>query len=254
MPTIKGTDGNTTGISSGSGIEPAWLSEARSRAKTISAGALDYTSDLYGEWFTDFLDTSNWGNGIVGTATAALDHGLCGGVISQQALASGDVVSTSPIGTAHQINSTTKKVYGYWRVRFDGPVDVHCYLRVGFANIVNSTGGSGSGWAQFGVAGGEGSAGSTVNYSVETWNGSTNPITPTQTAIDTASFHVVEFFSDGIVGSFYIDGVLQNVTADMSKVTEGPMMIRAITVSTSATARTMSVDRMYASFLALAAP
>lgn len=221
--------------STSSGGGPTWLSTARSQVTTLSGGALTGAS----EWYSDLADTSDvaaagTGGGLTFSAT------LDGGVGTIATGGAGTVQRAFPAGKPSLISSaTTKKIYGLWRARFIGPAGAQGVSQVGiadpaFTNIV-----------VFGIKGNGFAGGSNTNFVVET----TAAATATSTVIDSASYHTVEFYSDGTTGTFYYDGTAINITASMAAFGANAATVHFLVFTNDATVRSCAVDRMYAAYI-----
>lgn len=223
----------------GGGGGTAFITAAQARAKALSGGALDPALTTYAEFFDDFTTNQNY---TATNATKSLANSLDGGVLQVSITSNSGWVQIT--GTPCWIsNPKTKKIYRAWNVRFDGPFTGTGATRVGLVSAARDR------WTLMGLATTVPTTGATT-FEVEVYDGTTNTLTGTSLAAETALFHLVEFYSDGTTGTYYVDGVALSVTVNMQNLGTSAMGDGINIYDNSATARTISIDKSYASFLA----
>lgn len=245
-----GSQGSSGGGSGSAGGGTAFVTTAQARAKALSVGQLDAALSTYGQWFEDFADTS----AVVkvsgaGSPTALPSQTLKGGVLTTSSVTNPGYCASVPVGQGPMIvNPTTDIIYAAWRVRFDGPVDANTFCAIGLTVAASPISGASSGYTYFGINAVNG--GGQVNFAVTVYDGTTTTCTATSTPIDTASFHLVEFYSNGTTGTWYLDGVAMSVTTTMANVGGRPMTIDCGRIYGTAVSHVVNVDKAYTAFLA----
>lgn len=226
-------DGSTANVSAG-GV--AWIAARESRAASLN-GNVAFNSEIFNECtsINDFDQTNT------APAASTIATNLDGGVLlltSGNGANAQSRVQFSGKGSFVS-NATTKSLYCYWRVKFNGPSGANCMSIVGVGDS------SLAHLAFFGIWGSSQANGSDSKFVVfQTTAGAA----ATGINIDVTNFHDLEFFSDGTTGKFFLDGVDSGVNVTMANLTAVGIAPFAQSNTGDSTVRVVSIDKIYAGF------